>query len=127
MPIPSLSPAGINTASAGGPLSSRRATTPEQAAEQFEAVLVRQFVQTMTKDLFKASEQEGGMSAMQADAQRDALTTALTDQLSTNDALGLRDMITRRLTRQQLDDAGAQAALDAAANAGPLPLSPPTF
>ena len=85
--------------------------------------LVRQFVQTMTKELFKT--EGGGMSAMQADAQRDALTDALTRQLTTSDVLGLREMLVHRLGGP-LATPEARSALDAAADAAPLPARPPS-
>ena len=120
-----MSVSSVSSAAASGPGAPQRARSPEEAAEQFQAVLVKQFVETMTKDLFKESEQAGGMSAMQADAQRDALTNALTEQLTTTDALGLRDLVTRRLTGA-LAAPEAQAALDAAGGLAPLPTRPPT-
>lgn len=68
-----------------------------EAAEQFEAVLVRQFVQAMTKDLFKQSlSGEGGMSSGHVDTQRDVLTDALTDHLVGSDALSLSDLLLRQ-------------------------------
>ena len=108
--------------SAAIPGSPPRPRGPEEAAEQFESILVRQFVQTMTKDLFK--EGEGGGGGLQADAQRDALTDALTRQLTTSDALGLRDMLLNRLGGA-LADPGANAALDTAGDMTPLPTRPP--
>ena len=69
----------------------RPAESPEEAARQFEAVLVRQFVEVMTKDLFDAGE-EGGMSG-QADLQRDTLTDTLTDHLVESGTFGVADLM----------------------------------
>ncbi len=68
--------------------------TPEEAAEQFEALLVRQFVEVMTKDLF---ESEGStLPAAQSDQQRDAMTDALTQELVETGALRFRDLLLRQ-------------------------------
>lgn len=116
MPLP-IGPTTPTTT--GGPPAPRNVA---EAAEQFEAVLVRQFVQVMTKELFR--QEGGGMSAMQADAQRDALTDALTRQLTTTDALGLRDVLTRSLGGN-LAAPEAHAALDAA-RVAPVAIRPPS-
>jgi len=116
--MPTISAVGHAAVPAAPP----RARGPEEAAEQFESILVRQFVQTMTKDLFK--DGEGGAGGIQADAQRDALTDALTRQLTTTDALGLRDMLLTRLGGA-LADPGAHAALDTAGDMTPLPTRAP--
>ncbi len=87
------------------PATSPTADTPRteaEAAEQFEAVLVRQFVQAMTKDLFKTSlGGEGGLTSGHADAQRDVLTDALTDHLVDSGALSLSDLLLRQWSRGQ--------------------------
>ena len=64
---------------------------PEAAAAQFEAVLVRQFVEVMTKDLFDGEGE--GMLTGQADLQRDTLTDALTDHLVEAGTLGIADLL----------------------------------
>lgn len=78
--------------SASGPRD--KARTPEEAAEQFEAVLVRQFVDAMTESLFDG-EAAGAMRA-QVDAQRDAMASALTDELVESGALRFRDLLMRQ-------------------------------
>ena len=76
--------------------------TQAEAAEQFEAVLVRQFVQAMTKDLFKQSlSGEGGMASGHVDTQRDVLTDALTDHLVGSGALSLSDLLLRQWSPDQ--------------------------
>jgi len=74
--------------------------TPEEAAQAFETVLVREFVRVMTKDLFKSSLAGGGpLAAGQADLQRDQLTDLLTAQLVDGNALRLRDLLLRQWAR----------------------------
>ena len=84
----------------GGPDDLRRkATTPEEAAKQFEAILVRQFVATMTDGLFKSGlEGDDGPGWMkgQQDAQRDVLTDVLTEHLVESGALRISDLLVRR-------------------------------
>lgn len=64
---------------------------PVEAARQFEAVLVRQFVEVMTKDLFQGGEEE--MMTGQADLQRDTLTDTLTEHLVDNGTFGIADLL----------------------------------
>jgi Rod binding domain-containing protein len=94
----------INAPSAALPTAPADATkkprTEAEAAEQFETVLVRQFVQVMTKDLFQSSlAGEGGVGGGQADMQRDVLTDALTDHLVESGALQLSDLLLRQWDR----------------------------
>lgn len=77
----------------------RRATTPDEAARQFEAILVRQFVATMTDNLFTASltgEEGPGWMKGQQDTQRDVLTDVLTQHLVASGTLRIADMLVRR-------------------------------
>lgn len=80
-------------------MGGKRAKNAEEAAQQFEAVLVRQFVKSMTKELFKTSL--GGDSATQAtaDMQRDALTDALTDDLVQQGAFGIKELLLQHWPR----------------------------
>lgn len=82
-----LSPAAL--ASSTNPLD--KANTPEEAAEQFEALLVRQFVEAMTKDLFKSTEDS--LPGAQAEAQREAMVDALTNELVESGAMLFRDLL----------------------------------
>lgn len=97
--------------SAPTPSASRSATSPEEAAEQFEAVLTRQFVQVMTQDLF--DEEGEGMLSGQADLQRDTLTDALTQHLTDAGTLGIADLL--------LTAWGESAPRDVAAAESPSP------
>jgi flagellar protein FlgJ len=75
--------------------------SPEEAARAFETLLVREFVRTMTKDLFRTSLAGGGpMAAGQADLQRDRLTEFLTATLVDGGTLRLRDLLLRQWERQ---------------------------
>ncbi len=99
---------GLPTASPNAP---QRAETPQQAAEQFEEVLVKQFVQTMTKDLFKPMDGSPSHLSAQADMQRDTLNDVLTRQLVANGSFGVARMLERQWAQQgQIQpDADAQS------------------
>jgi len=83
-PISALSNPGL-------PGAPRPAEDPAEAARQFESVLVRQFVEVMTKDLFQGGEE--GMLTGQADLQRDTLTDTLTEHLVDNGTFGIADLL----------------------------------
>lgn len=85
--MPTLSP--VSAAATARP--ARPADSPEEAAKQFEAVLVRQFVEVMTKDLFQSGQE--GMLTGQADLQRDTLTDTLTTHLVDSGAFGVADLM----------------------------------
>ncbi len=94
------------------PGTAQRARTPEQAARQFEEVLVRQFVQTMTKDLFKPLDGDGASSlTAQADIQRDTLNDVLTRQLVDTGSFGVARMLERQWAQngQTTPDPDAQS------------------
>ena len=102
------------------PASADRPSNPEEAARQFEAILVQQFVATMTDGLFEqtlAGEGAPGWMDSQNDTQRDTLTQILADHLTENGNLGIADRLMRqwRQAGQLPDDAG---------EAPPAPVSP---
>ena len=107
-PLSPLSPAS-------GPAPAAAPKDPEAAAEQFEAVLVRQFVEVMTRGLFDGEGE--GMLTGQADLQRDTLTDALTDHLVEAGTLGIKDLLLA-----QWDRAGRLPASEPAA---PAPAAAP--
>ncbi len=85
----------------------RRASTPEEAAKQFEAILVRQFVAAMTNGLFKeglAGDDGPGWMKGQQDAQRDVMTDVLTEHLVESGALRISDLLVRRWKGSQPAD-----------------------
>lgn len=79
-----------------------KARTPEEAAEQFEALLVRQFVEAMTKDLFKSTQES--LPGAQAEAQREALVNALTDELVESGAMLFRDLLLQQWQQEPPSD-----------------------
>jgi peptidoglycan hydrolase FlgJ len=83
--------------SGSAPVASDR----EDAAREFERVLVKQFVQVMTKDLFKSTD-EDAMSSVGAygDIQRDALADVLTDHLVSSRTFKLQDLLLRQWARE---------------------------
>lgn len=96
---------------ASAPAAPARAKTPQQAAQQFEEVLVKQFVQTMTKDLFKPMAGSPSHLSAQADIQRDTLNDVLTRQLVDNGSFGVARMLERQWAQQGqiLPDADAES------------------
>ena len=77
--------------------SPRPPDDPAEAARQFESVLVRQFVEVMTKDLFQSDDE--GMMTGQADLQRDTLTDTLTEHLVESDTFGVADLLMKQWER----------------------------
>ncbi|GIV61752.1 MAG: hypothetical protein KatS3mg044_0618 [Rhodothermaceae bacterium] len=85
-----------------GPQPTRRPSSPEEAAKQFEEVLVRQFVKTLTDGLFKtglAGEGGPGWMSSYQQTQRDVLTDVLTKHLVDQGTLRLSDLLTRQWSR----------------------------
>ncbi|MEO0559223.1 MAG: peptidoglycan hydrolase [Bacteroidota bacterium] len=91
-----MNPVSPLTASVAPP---RDASSPEEAARQFESLLVRQFVEVMTKDLFDTEAES--MLTGQADLQRDTLTDTLTEHLVESGTFGVAELMI-----QQWKDAG---------------------
>ncbi|MFN3596071.1 MAG: hypothetical protein ACK41D_02230 [Rubricoccaceae bacterium] len=112
----------IHAASASPAPGAVRAASPEEAAAQFEALLVRQMVQIMTRELFRDA---GGVSA-QADLQQDALVNVLTERLVAADVLRVRDVLVRQWDREGALPHGAPAGRAAAARR-PDPLAPDAY
>ena len=112
MTLPPVS--STSSAAAGGP--ERPARSPEEAARQFEAVLVRQFVEVMTKNLFDGEAE--GMMTGQADLQRDTLTDVLTGHLVESGAFGIADLMERQWAAQQTAPEPARPASGDAPPAG---------
>ncbi|WP_412061203.1 hypothetical protein [Rubrivirga sp. IMCC45206] len=98
-PLQPTVPASTSSAAPARPgaVRGKDALSPDEAARQFESVLVRQFVEVMTKDLFQ-SDQEGMMTG-QADLQRDTLTDTLTDHLVDAGTFGIAELLTAQWER----------------------------
>ncbi len=91
----------INPLSPAPQAPPQRARSPQGAARQFEEVLVKQFVQTMTKDLFKPMGDTGASHlAAQADNQRDTLNDVLTRHLVDAGSFGVARMLERQWEQQ---------------------------
>jgi Rod binding domain-containing protein len=85
-----------------------------EAAREFEAVLVRQFVSEMTKDIFSdslAGEDGPGWMNSQKEQQRDQLTDMLTDHLVEAGAFKLDDLLLRQWKRAGLVKDPAESAV----------------
>lgn len=94
--------------------------SPEEAADQFEKVLVRQFVKVMTEDMFSGSHAgEGGGKWMesQRDRQRDLMTDMITDRITEANTLEVSKTLERKWGIE--DDSEAGAATPAALEARP--------
>ena len=77
----------------------RRAATPEEAAKQFEQVLVKQFVDKMTDGLFKTSlsgEDGPGWVGAYGDMQQDALSENLAQHLVQSGTLRISELLLRQ-------------------------------
>lgn len=89
---------------ASGPsasISRSVAGNEEEAAREFESVLVKQFVQVMTKDLFKSIDDDASAAVgAYGDIQRDALTDVLTEHLVESGTFKLQDLLLRQWARQ---------------------------
>ena len=111
--IASVAPLSEGTSRSAGPGGSAQVPKdPAAAARQFEEVLVREFVRTMTKDLFTGSiagEDGAGWVKAQGSAQSDALTDAVTKHLVDSGTLGIKDMLMRKWGA---DTDGAAAEMD---------------
>ena len=82
-----------------GPALKRQPESPEEAARQFEEVLVRQFVETMTDGLFDSKidgEDAPGWMGAYGDMQKDTLSDVLTKHLVDSGSLRLRDLLLRQ-------------------------------
>ena len=85
-------------------LDQQPAQNLEEAAEQFEQILVRQFVQVMTEGLFEkglGGDDTPGWVQGQAGLQQEALTDSISQHLVESGALKLSDLLLRQWNRQQ--------------------------
>lgn len=90
----------------------RRAETPEEAARQFEEILAKQFVKTMTDGLFKTSlagDDAPGWMGAYGDMQKEALGDELAKHLVDSGTLRISEMLLRQWNRTSAapdDEAG---------------------
>ena len=104
------------TPSTEHPAGRPQATSIEEAARQFEEILVRQFVGEMTKGLFNkglAGDDSPGWMDSNRDTQRDVMEDVLTKHLVESNALRLSDFLIRQWNHfdadpatQKIDSAG---------------------
>lgn len=85
-------------------IEQRKTRTPEEAARQFEEILVRQYVGELTKGLFEeglSGDDGPGWIQSQSQIQRDALTDTLTKYFVESGTLKLSDHLLRQWHRQE--------------------------
>lgn len=96
MRVDSIQP---NASAGPGRSVDERPDSAEEAARQFERVLVKQLVSTMTNELFKeslAGDDAPSWMGAYGDIQRDSMTDILADHLVDSGALRLRDLLMRQ-------------------------------
>ena len=94
--------ASLNTRHTTG---NTRIDTPEEAAKTFEKVLVEQFVNVMTEQLFKSNlsgENGPGWMKAQGDTQRRVLTEILSDHLVENGTFNISDIVLQQWQRSEM-------------------------
>ena len=99
--------------------------TPKEAAEQFEKVLVRQFVDVMTEGMYDASlagDDGNHWMGSQRDRQRRVMTDMITDKLTEAGDL----QISKTLLRSWGVEASSEAPTTEAEDEAPAPPSPET-
>jgi len=72
---------------------------PEEAAKTFEKVLVQEFVNVMTEQMFEsnlAGEDGPGWMKSYSDTQRQVLTDVLTDHLVENGTFNISDLVLKQ-------------------------------
>ena len=101
--------------------AAKRPQTREEAAQQFELLLARKLVQSMTDGLFKSSlAGEDGPAWMSSlgDTRRDLMTDVLSEHLAESGQLGFSDLLLRRWRETMpADEAPTAPAPDAAREA----------
>ncbi len=98
----------IPKAAAGLPIEAKKPHTPEEAARQFEEVLIKQMVHTMTKELFDSKltgDDAPQWMGAYSDMQSDILTEELAKQLSASGRMGISELLIKQWKRQEELDA----------------------
>lgn len=93
----------IPRGTAGLPLDTKKPQTPEAAAKQFEEVLIKQMVHTMTKELFDGNltgDDAPQWMGAYGDMQADILAEELAKQLSKNGRMGISDLLMKQWKRE---------------------------
>ncbi len=100
-------------AAADLPQERRKPNSPEEAARQFEEVLIKQMVQSMTKNLFDSSitgDDAPQWMAAYGDMQSDVLSTELAKQLGGSGKLGIAELLLKQWQREEKVDANTDSA-----------------
>ena len=120
----SPSPSGLGTGLTGDDPPE----TPKEAAEQFEKVLVRQFVDVMTEDMYSSSLAGGdgkNWMSSQRDRQRRVMTGMITDKLTEAGNLQISETLMQSWGTDASAEADApEANAPEADDATPAPASP---
>ncbi|MCS3667617.1 Rod binding domain-containing protein [Salinibacter ruber] len=120
----SPSPGGLGTGLTGDDPPE----TPKEAAEQFEKVLVRQFVDVMTEDMYSSSLAGGdgkNWMSSQRDRQRRVMTGMITDKLTEAGNLQISETLMQSWgTDASAEADGTEANAPEADDATPAPASP---
>jgi Rod binding domain-containing protein len=120
----SPSPGGLGTGLTGDDPPE----TPKEAAEQFEKVLVRQFVDVMTEDMYSSSLAGGdgkNWMSSQRDRQRRVMTGMITDKLTEAGNLQISETLMQSWGTDASAEADApEANAPEADDAAPAPASP---
>lgn len=93
----------IPNAAPGLPPEAKKARTPEEAAKQFEEVLIKQMVHTMTKELFDSKltgDDAPQWMGAYSDMQSDILTEELARQLSESGRMGISELLIKQWKRE---------------------------
>ncbi len=93
---PPLNRAGASHEPQSDPGAARRLKNPQEAAKEFEKVLVQQFVKVMTEQMFTSNlSGEDGPNWMKSygDQQRDLLAGVLTDHLVENNTFDIASLV----------------------------------
>lgn len=93
----------ISKGTAGLRPEGRKPDTPEEAARQFEEVLIKQMLHTMTKDLFDSNitgDDAPQWMGAYGEMQGDILSTELARQLGESGKLGISELLLKQWERQ---------------------------
>lgn len=83
--------------------SKQHPKTPEEAAKQFEEILIKQFVKTMTDGMFESSlagEDEPQWLGAYGDIQKETLTEQLAKHIVESGSMRISDLLLKQWGRQ---------------------------
>lgn len=97
----------------GMPPAAKKPQNPEEAAKQFEEVLIKQMVHTMTKELFDSNltgDDAPEWMGAYSDMQSDILTEELAKQLSESGRMGISKLLLKQWKREGMTPDEADVA-----------------